>query len=115
MKFEEAFDQVWSSMSDVSRPKGDNNYPKIITFAWNMVALALAGKKGLDDICYIDENQNLVSIPIEQLTQVATEETKPKKGRKKKDTEPEVTEEDELESTKKEDIVDGDNEPDETD
>ena len=61
MKFEDAFGLTMKSVPPTSIPRGNDEYPKILSFLWSMLAIS---KNVLDDIVYIDENKNIQSISV---------------------------------------------------
>lgn len=63
MKFEDAFAKTLENTPKECMPRGDDNIPKILAFLWSMLAVS---KKELDDIAYIDNNKNIVSIPLQK-------------------------------------------------
>ncbi len=75
MKFEQAFDKIFEIEKERMKKEGIPNYSvspktaKAIAFLWSM--LAVTGTK-IDDIAYIDANNNIVSMPIPE-----TKESKP--------------------------------------
>lgn len=96
MKFDDAFAEALKITPEENRPKGDPNIPKILAFLWTMVAVA---KNKLDDIAYIDNNKQIMSIPLQKSsTKTANEKSKPVKekvkidGKEKKAKEPEKSE-----------------------
>ena len=98
MKFEEAFDKVYSKIPPEAIPKGNENYPKILAMLWSMLAIS---ENVLDDIAFIDENKKIISIPVQKSPAPKSEDQdkpkdkKPKKGKgkgkKKKDSTPDDT------------------------
>lgn len=69
MKFENALDAIIekkASLNPVLKDQaifGEIEELKIAAAVWNMIALALA-EKGLDDFIVIDNNNNMISIPL---------------------------------------------------
>jgi len=78
MKFEKAFEEVLKKTPENLVPRGDPNIPKILAFLWSMIALS---EKELDDIVYISENNNIVSIPLQKSS--SSQKTATKKEEKK--------------------------------
>ena len=79
MRFSESFDLAFEKEKERSAARGERfavspATAKTLAFLWNMIAL---GDGSFDDIVYLDKNNEIVSIPLEQ------EETE-KQGRKKK-------------------------------
>ena len=74
MKFEEALDKAYEQMPLGTTPKGDNNYIKIVSLLWNMMAVS---KNVLDDIVYISENNNIISMPLQKSSKKTAETEKP--------------------------------------
>ena len=85
MTFEKAFDLAYDKAPHASVPKGDNNYAKLLAFMWSILAEAKDkdGKIVLDDMAFIDENQNIVSIPLQKSSTKKTA-GKPKAPKKPK-------------------------------
>jgi len=71
MRFEEAFDLAFDQMRIKYLQEGKKfvvttQTAKILTFMWNILAFASQdGKIILDDFCSLDNNYNIISIPIE--------------------------------------------------
>lgn len=63
MKFNDAMDKALKEMPKDSTPKGDKNYPKLLALMWSMIAIS---NKKLDDIAYINNNNNIISIPLQK-------------------------------------------------
>jgi len=63
MKFSDAFDEVWNKIPKNAIPKGDRNIPKVLAFLWSMIAVS---QNVLDDIVYVDDNNNIQSVPLQK-------------------------------------------------
>ena len=69
MKFENALEAIIEKKSQLNpifknqAIFGEMEELKIAAAVWNMIALALA-EKGLDDFIVIDNNNNMISIPL---------------------------------------------------
>lgn len=69
MKFDDAFEKVLKKMPKEQMPSGDDNIAKTLAFLWSLVAIA---KNKLDDIAYIDKNNNIISIPLQKSSSANT-------------------------------------------
>lgn len=58
MKFEEAFDKAYQKTPPECRPKGNENFPKLLALMWSILK---ESQNVLDDTVYI-ANNNIVSI-----------------------------------------------------
>ena len=68
MNFDKALSEVWKQTPLECRPKGDPNIAKTLAIMWSMIALALKESEGeviLDDVAYIGNNSDIVSIPLD--------------------------------------------------
>lgn len=87
MKFNDAWEEVLKNIPKDCRPKGD---PQMIAMIWSIIAVALS-KKGLDDLSYISQNKQIISIPLQKSsTKTAKVKTKAKvektDGKEEKET-----------------------------
>lgn len=86
MKFDDAFAEALKNTPDENIPKGDPNIPKILAFLWTMIAVS---KNKLDDIAYIDNNKQIISISLQKSsTKTATDENVEKTNGKEKKKKP---------------------------
>jgi hypothetical protein len=79
MNFNDAWNEALKVTPPEDRPKGNIMYAKVMAMMWTI--LAIAGKKGLDDIAYINENKDIVSIPLKK--SASTKKTGKGKSKKK--------------------------------
>lgn len=97
MNLNDAWDEALKKIPKEHRPNNPNDpyfVPKIIGIIWSIIAVA--HEKGLDDISFIDNNQQIISIPLQKSTKekTAKDKTKPVKakvetnGKEKKTKEP---------------------------
>ena len=87
MKFSEAFDKAFELEKERAAKEGRNfavspATAKTLAFFWNMMAFAQA-EKGLDNFCYIDNNNDIKEIPFDEI--------KKGKGKKSKSSPDETT------------------------
>lgn len=78
MTFDEAYGKALELTPPESRPKGNDNYPKLLAFLWTMMAVALAqgdGKIMLDDTVYISVNKRIVSNPLQKSSKTKKDKT----------------------------------------
>jgi hypothetical protein len=105
MKFEQAFDVVHRRDEQIHNQKG-KDWPgvgiiaaKAMEYSWNMIAIALANGGTLDDLAYINENNQFESISIDEyLKEMAAkkaDEAREKADAQKKAEEVQKTDEDE--------------------
>ena len=87
MKFEEAFDKVFVDTPPEHRPQGDPVYPRLLAFLWSMIAVA---DGNVDDIAYIDQNKDIVSIPVKK-SKEPKKPKEPKETKKVQKSSPEKT------------------------
>ena len=93
MKFNEAWDKIYDTIPEDARLRSDDKdnvrSAKIMSILWSMLSLAMReDEKRLDDIAYIDNNMNIVSVSIAD-GEKPEKEKKNKKGRKPKKDETE--------------------------
>ena len=63
MKFDEALGTALRLTPDAQKPRGDDNYAKILALLWTMIAVS---QNVLDDTVYIDDSKNIVSVPLQK-------------------------------------------------
>lgn len=68
MKFTEALDYVMKKNQEIAKKRGEETTitppsAKIMACMWNMLVYA---QKRLDDIVYIDNNNNIISVPLDE-------------------------------------------------
>lgn len=79
MIFDDAFAEALKITPKECTPGGEN-VPKILAFLWTMIAVS---KNKLDDLAYISENKQIISIPLQKSdTKTAKEKTKAVKVKK---------------------------------
>jgi len=82
MKFQEAFDKAFEIHEKENKKKNNvfaitPGTAKILAFLWTMLAVA---EKRLDDFCFVDDNNTIISIPIKGQTSSSTNKTADKKA-----------------------------------
>lgn len=89
MKFNDAWEKIYDTIPEEARLRSDDpdsiKSAKIMAIIWSMLAVS---ENRLDDICYIDNYKNIVSVELQKEPQKDTEsvddEPKKKKGRPSK-------------------------------
>jgi hypothetical protein len=90
MKFNDAWDKAWDRTPEEARPKVNDKIdiliPKLFAMMWNIMAETIIkdGKILLDDTVYIDNNKQVVSVPLQKSS---TQKTATKKTVKDKSVE----------------------------
>lgn len=101
MNFKDALYEVLDNILPKENDKEnvvDRQTVKILSLMWNMLAVS---KKELDDLVHIDENNNIKSVPIENLQKSSTKTTAGKKAKAKEEVNPVGDVEENNESTTK--------------
>jgi hypothetical protein len=111
MKFNDAWEKVVANTPPDSRIKPDDRpeikNAKMMALIWSIIAIS---ENVLDDIAYIDNTMNIVSIPLEQKGKGQKPSTKSKKAAEKTGEE----EQPPTDENEQDEIVEGDGEEENT-